>query len=64
MVDGIRVGAEGFALLVAQDGRLLAHGRRDEKTRVAAGENLSDHELLAAITSLFGTYASTAPNTA
>ena len=50
MVDGIRVGAEGFALLVAEDGRLLAHGRPDEKARVAAGENLSDHELVAAMT--------------
>ena len=49
MVDGIRVGAEGFALLVAQDGRLVAHGRPDEKARVAAGENLSDHQLVAAM---------------
>ena len=49
MVDGIRVGTEGFALLVAQDGRLVAHGRPDEKARVAAGENLSDHQLVAAM---------------
>ena len=49
MVDGIRVGAEGFALLVAQDGRLVAHGRPDEKARVAAGENLSNHQLIAAM---------------
>ena len=57
MVDGIRVGAEGFALLVAEDGRLLAHGRPDEKARVAAGENLSDHELVAAMTGLSETSA-------
>ena len=63
MVDGIRVGAEGFALLVAEDGRLLAHGRPEEKTRVAAGENLSDHELVAAMTRLFGTSASPVPPT-
>lgn len=64
MVDGIRVGAEGFALLVAEDGRLLAHGRPDEKARVAAGENLSDHVLVAAMTSLPETSASPAPTTA
>ena len=64
MVDGIRVGAEGFALLVAEDGRLLAHGRPEEKARVAAGENLSDHELVAAMTGLSETSASPAPRTA
>ena len=63
MVDGIRVGAEGFALLVAEDGRLLAHGRPDEKARVAAGENLSGHELVAAMTGRSGTPASPAPPT-
>ena len=63
MVDGIRVGTEGFALLVAEDGRLLAHGRPDEKARVAAGENLSDHELVAAMTGLSETSASPAPRT-
>ena len=49
LVDGIRVGAKGFALLVAEDGRLIAHGDPDEKPRVAAGENLGQHELVAAI---------------
>ncbi len=49
LVDGIRVGAEGFALLVAEDGRLIAHGDPDEKPRVAAGENLGQHELVAAM---------------
>ena len=63
MVDGIRVGAEGFALLVAEDGRLLAHGRPNEKARVAAGENLSGHELVAAMTGRSGTPASPAPPT-
>ena len=48
-VDGIRVGREGFALLVAQDGRLIAHGDPDEKPRVATGANLSTHQLVAAI---------------
>ena len=49
MVDGIRVGTQGFALLVAQDGRLIAHGNPDEKPRVAAGENLGEHELVSVV---------------
>lgn len=49
MVDAIRVGTQGFALLVARDGRLVAHGDPDEKTRVAFGENLSDHQLVTAM---------------
>ena len=35
MVDEVRIGAEGYALLVAPDGRLLAHGNPDRKTLVA-----------------------------
>ena len=31
MVNRIRVGTEGFALLVARDGRLIAHGNPDAK---------------------------------
>ena len=38
MVDGIRVGTEGYALIVGEDGRLIAHGRSDEKRRIASGE--------------------------
>lgn len=49
MVDGIRVGTEGFAAVVAQDGQLFAHGNPDAKPRVASGEDLSDHRLVAAI---------------
>lgn len=48
MVDSIRVGAKGFALLVAKDGRLIAHGNPDAKARVASGDNLSLHELIVA----------------
>ena len=51
MVDEIRVGTLGFALLVARDGRLVAHGNPDEKTRVALGENLAAHKLVAAMSS-------------
>ena len=49
MVDSIRVGSDGFALLVARDGRLIAHGNPDEKPRVATGEDLGQHGLVAAI---------------
>jgi signal transduction histidine kinase len=38
MVDGIRVGNEGYALVVGEDGRLIAHGRADEKRRIATGD--------------------------
>ncbi len=38
MVDNIRVGTEGYALIVGEDGRLVAHGRADEKRRIAMGE--------------------------
>ena len=48
MVDRIRVGEEGYALVVTDDGRLLAHGDPDEKDRVARQENLraAGHPLL------------------
>lgn len=48
MVDGIRVGSAGFALLVASHGRLIAHGNPDDKARVASGEDLSGHGLVSA----------------
>ena len=35
LVDRIRVGNEGFAVLATQEGRLIAHGNPDEKRRVA-----------------------------
>ena len=37
MIDSVRVGAEGYALIVGEDGRLIAHGRADEKRRIAMG---------------------------
>jgi signal transduction histidine kinase len=40
MVDRIRVGEEGYALVVTDDGQLLAHGDPDEKDRVARQEDL------------------------
>lgn len=52
MVDRIRVGQQGFALVVAEGGQLIAHGDPDQKPRIAVGENLSDHELVVAAAAL------------
>lgn len=46
MVDRIRVGEHGFALVVAQQGRLIAHGDPNQKVRVARGDNLGDHDVV------------------
>jgi signal transduction histidine kinase len=46
MVDQIRLGEHGFALVVAPDGALLAHGDPDKKGLVAQSFNMSDHPLL------------------
>ena len=48
MVDEIRIGAHGYALVVAPDGTLVAHGNPDKKTLVAQSRNLNTHPLLAA----------------
>jgi signal transduction histidine kinase len=48
MVDRIRVGNQGVALLVGRDGQLLAHGDPEEKPRVARQENLRSHPVLLA----------------
>jgi signal transduction histidine kinase len=37
MVDGIRIGEHGYALVVAEDQRLIAHGDPDEKRFIATG---------------------------
>ena len=52
MVDRIRVGQEGFALMVAAGGQLIAHGDPDQKPRVAEAENLGGHELVMAVAAL------------
>jgi len=46
MVDRIRVGSNGYALVVTNEGRLLAHGNPDAKSQVARGDNLKDHPLV------------------
>ena len=45
-VDQIRIGSRGFALVLADDGRLIAHGHPDRKREIARGANLSGHPLL------------------
>jgi signal transduction histidine kinase len=47
MVDRIRVGDQGYAFVVTSEGQLLAHGNPDAKSRVARGDNLRDHPLVA-----------------
>jgi two-component system, NtrC family, sensor kinase len=46
MVDQIRIGAHGFALVVAPDGTLIAHGDPDKKTLVAQARNIAGHNPL------------------
>jgi len=46
MVDRIRVGNQGYALLIGEDGRLIAHGNPDEKHHIAnPGSNRAAVEL-------------------
>lgn len=46
MVDRIRVGEAGYALVVTSEGQLLAHGDPDAKSRVARGDSFVDHPLV------------------
>ena len=46
MVDGIRIGAHGFALVVAPDGTLIAHGDPDQKSLIAQAHALTNHPLI------------------
>jgi signal transduction histidine kinase len=57
MVDRIRVGTDGYALLVTNEGQLIAHGNPAAKSRVARGDNLRGHPLIARI----GTIAPATP---
>ena len=47
VVDRLRIGTRGFALLADENGRLLAHGDPDEKARVARGEDVRSHPVAA-----------------
>ena len=46
MVDRIRVGNQGVALVVTSQGQLLAHGDADEKSRVARADSMLAHPLI------------------
>jgi signal transduction histidine kinase len=48
MVDQIRIGDHGYALVVAPGGELIAHGDPDKKALVAQTRNMSAHPLVAA----------------
>jgi signal transduction histidine kinase len=48
MVDRIRIGESGYALVVATDGELVAHGDPDKKALVAQATNMSADALVAA----------------
>jgi signal transduction histidine kinase len=48
MVDQIRIGEHGFAMVIAPDGELIAHGDPDKKALVAQLINMGDHPLVAA----------------
>jgi len=50
MVDRIRVGNHGYAMVVTAEGQLLAHGDPDEKSRVARGDQMLSHPLVATLT--------------
>jgi signal transduction histidine kinase len=49
MVDRIRVGQGGRALVITGEGQLLAHGDEESKSRVARRDNMQSHPLVAAI---------------
>ena len=48
MVDRIRIGDSGYAMVVAPDGELVAHGDPDKKALVAQATNMSAAPLVAA----------------
>jgi signal transduction histidine kinase len=48
MVDRIRIPRDGYALVVAPDGRLIAHGDPAKKALVAQSDSFSGHPLVGA----------------
>jgi signal transduction histidine kinase len=46
MVDRIRIGSRGFALVIGPAGELIAHGDPDKKALVAQSRNVQDHPLM------------------
>ena len=56
-VDRIRIGREGYAMVLAGD-RLIAHGNPDRKRRIAVTDTLATHTLLQSLRGLNTTQAS------
>jgi signal transduction histidine kinase len=48
-VDRIRIGAHGYALVLAGNGELVAHGDPDRKALVAQATNMGGHPLMTAL---------------
>jgi signal transduction histidine kinase len=46
MVESIRVGTSGYALIVGEDGRLIAHGNPDERRYIADPDKKRQSEVL------------------
>jgi signal transduction histidine kinase len=49
MVDRIRIGEHGYAMVIAPGGELIAHGDPDKKALVAQARSMTAHPLVAAI---------------
>ncbi len=49
MVDQIRIGQHGYAMVLGPSGELVAHGDPDKKSLVAQSRNLSSHPLRVAM---------------
>jgi len=49
MVDQIRIGDHGYAMVISRSGDLVAHGDPDKKALVAQARNMSTHPLVAAV---------------
>ncbi len=54
MVDPIRIGDHGFAMVIAPGGELIAHGDPDKKALVAQATNMKAHPLVAAAAAATG----------
>ena len=49
MVDQIRIGEHGYAMVIAPNGTLIAHGDPDKKALVAQSRNMLGNELVKAV---------------
>jgi len=59
-VDRVRIGAHGYAMVLAANGELVAHGDPDKKTLVAQARNMSGHPLMTTLRNAGGSTAPTA----